>query len=80
MGVLCSLSCLCFGSLLAAVKFFFGEMLLLLLLVVATSDHKKVKQRASESKNVVGKIIWRLVWPSLTRDVGDEWEEDEEKY
>jgi hypothetical protein len=57
MGVLCSLSCLCFGSLLAAVKFFFGEMLLLLLLVVATSDHKKVKQRASESKNVVGKII-----------------------
>jgi hypothetical protein len=51
-----------------------------LLLVVATSDHKKVKQRASESKNVVGKIIWRLVWPSLTRDVGDEWEEDEEKY
>jgi len=48
MGVLCSLSCLCFGSFLAAVKFFFffGEMLLLLLLVAATSEHKRVEQRA----------------------------------
>ena len=60
--------------------FFLGEMLLLLLLVAATSDYKRVEQRASKSENVVGKIIWRLVWPSLTRDVGDEWEEDEEKY
>jgi len=60
MGVLCSLlSCLCFGSFLAAVKFFFflGEMLLLLLLVAATSDYKRVEQRASKSENVVGKII-----------------------
>jgi hypothetical protein len=58
MGVPCSLSCLCFGSLLVAVNFFFfGEMLLLLLLVAATSDHKRVEQRASKSENVVGKII-----------------------